>query len=284
MRNPRIALATCAALPELAEDEPLLLDALHARGASVEVAVWDDPRIDWHAYELVVVRTTWDYALRRDQFVAWAERVPRIANCAEVIRWNTDKRYLAELPRAVPTEFVAPGARWRAPAAEYVVKPAVSAGASDTARYGPGDEQRARSHVGELHAANRTAIVQPYLTAVDEHGETALVFIGGEYSHAIRKGQMLARGDCPATPALFVQEEIRARCATAAELAAAEEVLDALDWDRGELLYARVDLIAGSDGAPLLLELELTEPSLFLSYGPGAAQRLAARVLERLER
>jgi hypothetical protein len=278
----RVALVTCAAFPRLAEDDPLLLEALAAAGIAAEPAVWDDREIDWGSYELAVVRSAWDYSWRRDEFVAWAEAVPRLLNPAEVIRWNTDKRYLAEVPRAVPTMFVAPGESWDPPQGEYVIKPTISAGSTNTARYGSGDHDRARRHVSELLAANRVAMVQPYLGAVDEHGETALVFFSGEYSHAIRKGRMLEPGRAPTTSVLYLEEDIRPRDPAPAERSVAEEVLDALPWPRDRLLYARLDVIPGPDGAPAVIELELTEPSLFLSYSPGAPERLAARVIERL--
>jgi hypothetical protein len=125
-------------------------------------------------------------------------------------------------------------------------------------------------------------MIQPYLGAVDEVGESALIFFSGEYSHAIRKGQMLRPGQDPPPDGLYVEEEIRSREPTEAERAAADEVLDAMPWNRQELLYARVDLIPDAVGSPQLVELELTEPSLFLSYSRGAPQRLAQRVLERL--
>jgi hypothetical protein len=274
----RVALATCAELPLLADDEPLLLDELRARGVDAEPAVWDEPSVDWDRYALVVVRCTWDYVPRREEFVRWAESVPRLRNAADVIRWNTDKRYLAELPDAVATEFVDHRDQWQPPAGEYVVKPTVSAGSRDTGRYGPGDEDRARAHVSELVGRRRTVMVQPYLSAVDEHGETGLVFFGGEYSHAIRKGHMLRPGQAPSDD-LYLEEEITARTPDPAELAAADRILDAIPWPRRDLLYARVDLIPGPDGLPQLVELELTEPSLFLSYSEGAAQRLAELVL-----
>ncbi len=278
----RVALVTCAAFPRLTEDDPLLLEALTGAGVAAEPAVWDNPQVDWDTYELVVVRSAWDYSLRRDEFVGWAEAVPRLLNSAEVIRWNTDKRYLGEVPRAVPTTFVAPGESWDPPDGDYVVKPTISAGSTSTARYGPDDHDRARLHVSELLAANRVAMVQPFLSAVDTYGETALMFFSGEYSHAIRKGPMLKPGEAPTARVLYLEEDIRPREPEPAERAAAEEVLDALPWPRDQLLYARVDLIPGLDGAPTVIELELTEPSLFLSYSPGAPERLASRVLERL--
>jgi glutathione synthase/RimK-type ligase-like ATP-grasp enzyme len=277
----RIALATCAELPQLDQDESLLLFALRARGVSAEPAVWDDAAVDWGGYELVVVRSTWDYASRREQFAAWARSVPRLLNSAEVISWNIDKRYLAEVPRAVPTEFLTPGQAWEPGTGEYVVKPTISAGSRDTARYGHGDDARARAHVAELLSAGRSVMIQPYLAAVDDRGETALMFFAGEYSHAIRKGQMLQRGRAPST-GLYVEEDISPRDPDGAERTVAEEILDSLPWPRSELLYARVDLIPGPDGTPRLVELELTEPSLFLAHREGAADRLAERVIERL--
>jgi O-ureido-D-serine cyclo-ligase len=125
-------------------------------------------------------------------------------------------------------------------------------------------------------------MVQPYLSAVDAHGETALLFFDGEYSHAVRKGQMLQPGQAPTGEVIYLEEEISAREPDPAELTAADEVLESLPWPRGSLLYARVDLIPDADGSHRLVELELTEPSLFLSYSPGAPQRLAERVVARL--
>jgi glutathione synthase/RimK-type ligase-like ATP-grasp enzyme len=277
----RVALATCAQLPRLGADEPLLLQALRDRGIDAEPAVWDDQGVDWDAFGLVVVRSTWDYAPRRDKFVAWARSLPRVLNPAEVIAWNTDKRYLGKLPRTVRTTFVAPGESWNPPEGEYVVKPTISSGSINAARYRRGEEDQARAHVARLLDTGRQVIVQPYLSAVDEAGETALLFFGGRYSHAIRKGPMLHAGRGPGT-GLYVEEDIRPRDPSAAERETAEDVLDAMPWARDELLYARVDLIPGSDGAPRLVELELAEPSLFLSYSPGAPQRLAELVEGRL--
>ncbi len=285
---PAIALATCAELPVLAEDDPLLLDALVARGACAEAAVWDDPDVDWSAYDLVVLRSTWDYAPQRERFLAWTRSVPRLLNPPEVVAWNTDKRYLGELPRAIPTLFLpSSGADWEPPADEYVVKPAVSAGSLDTTRYRVGEEAAARAHADAQLAAGRTVRIQPYLSAVDADGETALIFFDGGYSHAIRKAQMLFPGGAPppdraAGSALYVEEEITTREPAADERAAAEEVLDALPWPRDSLLYARVDLIRDAAGAPRLIELELAEPSLFLSHGLGAADRLASSAIERV--
>ena len=287
----RVALVTCAALPDLWDDDRPLRDALSARGAAVDAVRWDDPGADWARYDLTVLRSPWDYVPRRDEFIAWAGSVPRLANPADVVAWNTDKRYLGELAAAgvpvIPTEYIAPGDDWTAPAAgEWVVKPTVSAGSADTARYLlPGQLDLAQAHVARLTAAGRTVMVQPYLAAVDTAGETAVLCTPdatGELtvSHAIRKGAMLKAPGEGAREA--GDEEISPRTPSAAELAVAAQVLAAVPGGAERLLYARVDLIPGPDGAPMLIELELTEPALFLRTAPGAAERLADAVLDRV--
>lgn len=293
--EPRVALVTCAELPELEEDDRLLLAPLREYGVAVEPAVWDDPGVDWSGYRLVVLRSPWDYPLRRDEFVGWADTVPNLANPADIVRWNTDKRYLAELAAAglptVPTTWLAPGTAWRPPSGgEYVVKPAIGAGSVDTGRYDLADAQQrglALAHVRRLGAAGRTAMVQPYLSAVDTAGETALIFLAGPegltYSHAIRKHAMLTGPDTGASAEeLFHREQISPRTPSSAELAIAERVLTAVPGGPDRLLYARVDVIPDADGAPVLVELELTEPSLFLAHAPGAARRFAAAIARRV--
>jgi glutathione synthase/RimK-type ligase-like ATP-grasp enzyme len=278
----RVALVTCADLPELTLDDQRLLAPLAARGVRAEPAVWDDPRVDWSVYDLSVLRSPWDYVSRRDEFVAWAASVPRLANPASVVAWNTDKRYLAELAAAsvpiIPTTFVDPDARWTPPTAggDYVIKPAVSVGSRDTGRYGPHEADLAVAHVRRLQEAGRVVIAQPFLTAVDTYGETALLFFAdpgtGEmtFSHAIRKGPMLTGPDLGAE--VVPEPVITARVPTIAERVVARQVLDALP---GGLLYARVDLIPNADGDPILVEVELTEPCVFLEHDPDAADRFA---------
>jgi glutathione synthase/RimK-type ligase-like ATP-grasp enzyme len=281
-----VALATCAFLPDLDDDERLLIPALAALGLIAEPRIWDDPSIDWNDFRVVIVRSTWDYPDRRDAFLDWCGRPRKLLNPAAVIEWNTDKRYLRELAGAgipvVPTTWIDPGrAPIEMPDGQVVVKPSVSAGARNTSRYRPGDGALARSHIDRLLAEGRTVLLQPYVASVDAAGETGLIYIDGVLSHAIRKGPVL-RAPGVATDSLWAPEEISLRVPDAAERAIAEATLDSLPWPRAELLYARVDLVRGDDGRPMLLELELAEPSLFLGFGDGAPERVAAGIARRL--
>ncbi len=276
-------LATCAEIPDGDDDEQLGVEALRAVGVDVAFGVWDDPGVDWSAPDLVVVRSAWDYARRHDGFLAWARSVPRLANPAHVIAWNTDKRYLGELAAVgvpvVPTRWYAPGDAPPVPDGPVVVKPTVSAGARDTRRHD--DPAEATAHAAALLTAGRHVMVQPYVTSIDSAGETGVVFLCGVFSHAFGKGPLLTAGK-RATSALFAEEEIAAREPSARELEVAEQVLEAAEMrghaTRSELLYARVDLVPGEEDEPLLLELELAEPSLFFAAGDGAAERWAVAV------
>jgi hypothetical protein len=290
--QPRVALVTCRGLPDLDPDDRDLVPALAALGIDARPAVWDDPAQDWAAFDQVVLRSTWDYAPRRAEFLDWARHVPRLANPAGVVAWNTDKRYLDELAAegvpTVPTAWLAPGVAAALPGGgHHVLKPAVGAGSVDTGRYDLGDPREsdlAVAHVRQLHAAGRTVMLQPYLHAVDTDGETALLYLAGRYSHAVRKGPMLDGPD-HGFEGLFRPEEITARQPTPAQRAVADAALAAACRRTGLAeppLYARVDLIPGPDGSPVLVELELTEPSLFLGYAEGAARRFAAAIAARL--
>ena len=276
-----VALVTCSELPDLDEDDRLIAPALAALGIDAVPAVWSDPAVDWAAFDLVVLRNPWDYTDRLAEFLAWARAVPRLANPVDVVAWNTDKRYLGELAGAglpvVETAFVAPGEAVPAFDREVVAKPTVSAGSRDTERFLPTDRDALLAHVTHIHSSGRTAMLQPYLDRVDEAGETALLHVGGAYSHAIRKGPLLT-ADRAMVGDLYVEEDISPREPTAAERDAAAAIMAEVRRRFGDLLYARVDLLIGDDGAPVLLELELTEPSLFLGTAAGAPERFAAAI------
>lgn len=283
-----VAVVTASVARGLDDDLAPLAGALGRRGVAHELVDWDDPTVDWGAFDLAVVRSVWDYTRRRDELLAWADRVAAttpLHNPPAILRWSSDKRYLAELARAgvpvVPTAFAEPGERMEWPGGEVVVKPVVSAGSLDTERHPAGDRASAEAHVASLHADGRAAMAQPYMADVEDAGETAMVHLGGAFSHAVRKGPLLVPG-LAVVGDLFVEEDISPASATPDQAAVARAALAAVPGGAGDLLYARVDLVPGPDGDPLVIELELLEPSLFLAHVPGAADHLARAIAERL--
>jgi glutathione synthase/RimK-type ligase-like ATP-grasp enzyme len=291
-----MALVSAAAYQHLDEDLPMLTDALARRGVESEIVDWHDDTVAWERFALAVIRSPWDYTWQLDAFLTWAERVSAtttLANPLPILRWNTHKRYLVELARAgapvVATTVLEPGdAVTLVDAPELVVKPAVSAGGRDTGRYAADRFDEAHAHAERLLAEGRSVLVQPYLDRIDDASETSIVYAGDVYSHGFRKGPILA-GESVFVEGLYREEDIGPREPSAAERAVAEEVLDALGacvpgCSRADLLYARVDVAPGPDGEPVLLELELTEPSLFLAHAPGAAERVAAEFAAALGR
>jgi O-ureido-D-serine cyclo-ligase len=291
---PRIALVTARAARGTDHDMPPLLATLHDAGADVCEVDWDDDAVDWSRFDLALLRSTWDYFERLPAFLDWAARASaqtRLLNPLDVIRWNTDKHYLAQLERAgvpvVPSRFVEPGDdadgavnAWLSACpqtADVVVKPSVGAGSRDAQRHGRTHRGAIVAHVRRLLDANRSVLLQPYLDRADERGETALLFFDGAFSHAIRKGPLLKRNAEP-TAGLYAEETITPGVPSANERSVAQRALDAIPF-RQPLLYARVDLIHDNDGSPRVLELELVEPSVFAGSARGAVKRFANAIL-----
>lgn len=280
----RIALVTCDAARDNDEDLPLLVDALAARGAAAELPSWDDPAVAWDGFDAVVLRSPWNYMDRHEAFIAWVRATATVAplwNPPELVAWALDKRYLADLAArgvpTVPTAFAAPGEDVALPDGDVVVKPSVGAGSMDALRCA--DPAAARAHVAHLHATGRTAMVQPYLEGVDALGETGLVHIDGHLTHAFRKGPMLA-GPKVVVGGIYLEEDISAREPSDAERSLAAATLAAVPVPVP--LYARVDVVPGPSGDPVVLELELVEPSLFVALHPPAAAALAVAVTDRI--
>lgn len=281
-----VAVLTFADLPELDAYDAPLLPALKALGLDARPVVWDDPTVDFRTVRLAVVRTTWDSHLRRDTFVAWAQKVGRLTklhNPADVLRWNTHKFYLRELEAkgipVTPTVWVERGGTLDIGALmqsrgwdTVVLKPAVSAGALKTHILPRAEAATATALVTEL-AAGCELMVQPYLTAFETEGERSYISFDGAFSHAVRRPPTLKsapRGF--AQPSVFTpdhREEVRL----------VERVLEAMG---PPLLYARVDVATDNEGVTRLQEVEVTEPSLFLSLDPEAPGRLARAIAARL--
>lgn len=296
---PRIALVTYAAAPDLTPDDRLLRAALVDAGAEVHAVTWTDDH-PWADFDLVVVRSTWDYFLRPDEFAAWIDRLEEsgaaVLNPLPVIRWNGDKRYLLELEnrgvRIVPTAFIEPGDEAAQPLAtvlesrgwtDAVVKPSISGGAHLTWRTfsQAADEVRYRELI---RGRNGGVLVQPFLPEVLTDGELSLIFLDGVFSHAAVKrpkpGDFRVQQEhgglyAPARPAAGIIEQAKAVIAAAAALTGVAPA---------SLAYARVDgIVRHQDGRDelMLMELECIEPSLFFRQHPAAAGQMAGSLLAR---
>ena len=249
--------------------------------------VWDDPAVDWSAYDRVVLRSVWDYSWRLEEFLAWCRVVGPTAlrNGPELVAFNANKRYLADISvPTVPTSFIAPGDALPSVDGEIVVKPNISAGARDTGRFA--SAASAIALIDEIHASGRVALVQPYLSSVGLRGETSVVFIGGEISHFLAKRAVLreegtapvANGQLRVAAAMLEEDLVVAGTADPAQISLAEAAHAELSERFGTPLYARIDLVQDDDGNPVVSELEAIEPCLYLGTAGGASERLAAAV------
>lgn len=297
-----VLLVTCTDMPEPDVDEPLLLEALRARGISAGMGSWNDPAFDPFSSRVAVIRSTWDYHHEPERFLAWLEEfeharqlddgsveVPALlVNPPDVVRWNAHKGYLRELEGAgvpiVPTCWIDRGTSVAAAVAgvdatgwqDVVVKPAVSAGSWATRRVRVADGEALAAALADV-LAGRDCMVQPWLASVEGHGERSVTCIHDAPLHAIRKTLRLAGqqevtsgGEVPIEPdelALVEQALAAARAATQ------------MEW----FPYARVDVAPGPDGTPVLMELELIEPSLFLQQAPATAEALVDELVLLLE-
>lgn len=269
----------------LDRDLPLLVEAFGRAAAPVRVAAWDDPTVDWGSFDLVILRSTWDYVERPDEFLRWLSDVAvrtTAWNSPDVVAWNMDKHYLGDLAAAgvpvVPTVFARRGDAIPPLDGDrdLVVKPTIGAGSRGAVRRA-GDA--AAAHVRALHAEGCDAMIQPYQALIDELGETVLVYLGDgrrlRFSHAVSKRAILS-GEVQREGGFLAVEHTAPHVATPDELAIGEAVL-ATPALRGfgPLAYARIDLVPAAEG-PVVLELELIEPSLHLPGEPGSADRAAA--------
>ncbi len=286
----RIALASCSNLPEWEVDDRPLHAALAGRGVETAQPAWDDADFDWADCDACLIRTTWDYIDKRDEFVDWARRVStmtRLFNPADIVAWNTHKSYLRDLEQrgvpVIPTVWLEAGSP-ADPAAilaergwqRAFIKPVIGSTARETLRFDA-------SEAG-IAAANRrltrmlpseAMLLQPYLESVESEGEYSAIFIDGRMTHCVRK--------IPVSGDYRVQDDFGATDEPV-ELTGAEQRLasDIVATVAGDLLYARVDFLRDDAGAMRLGELELVEPSLFFRHEPSSADQLADALLARL--
>ncbi len=283
-----VALVTCAALAGLAPDDRPLLAALRARGLRTEPVVWEDRYHDWSRTRVAVIRSAWDYAFRRAEFLAWAERASAATafwNPLSVVRWNTHKAYLLDLQArgvpTVPTRLVRAGTPlalaellaaqgWT----EAVVKPAVAQSGRYATRTSVADTGRAQAMADRM-LPHEDVLIQPFVPAIGEEGELSVIFVDGELTHAVRK--RAAAGD-------FRVHDDHGGSVTRDTPSPEEEAVArrAMQAAESPLLYGRVDLVRGPGGAPLVMELELVEPELFIRFSDAAVSRLADAIVARL--
>jgi len=278
-----IALVTTQAARGHDHDLDILTAALDAAQQKWQIVNWDDASIDWTQFSIAVLRSTWDYYARLDEFVAWVDRVSAqttLCNPAEIVRWNVDKRYLQEMSeQGIPvmaTTFVSQliDITQELIAQDVIIKPVVSAGSNNTARH-RNDAAAARAQLDHILSNSGVAIVQPYSPTIDSVGETGLVYLGGKFSHAFGKDAVFGEAE-QVHNGVHVQEVITARTANPNEHQLGESVMKFLINKFGVTpLYARIDMVTNIDGVPEIMEVELTEPSLYLHLDARSPERAA---------
>ncbi len=280
----KIALVSCENLPGWEVDDNPLIEALESKGATVVRPAWTEP-IDWDQFSISIIRTTWDYHLRKLEFIHWCKTVPRLFNTAKIIEWNTHKSYLRDLEKSgtkiAPTVWISKNESIdiRTVMSDLkikrgFIKPQVGACASDTLRFSTDELDKAQDFlVKNLH---QDMMIQPYLKSVETEGELTAVFIDGEFTHGVQKipvkGDYRVQDDFGANdmPFTFSNTEIETMQSTVQSVP-----------QQSELLYARFDYLRSEDGELLLNELELVEPSLFFRHSSNSAIKFADAILNR---
>lgn len=289
-RPGRVALATSRQYRAADDDLAPLVRALAEAGINATPEDWDDAGRAWEAYDLVVIRSTWNYLDDVEAFLAWTHTVSAVVpvlNPPAMVEWNVDKTYLRDLEGAslptVPTLWITPGDELPPlPWPDLVVKPSRSAGARLTART---DRHGTPAAVRALHRRGLTAMVQPYLDCFDTDGEIDTVVIGNKPSHAVRKAGVLAPGhEAQDGYHLAMQQRRELVDLGGAPTDIARAVVDHVTGALGTPLYARVDCVRLGDGTTAILEVELIEPALFLDLAPGSATVLARAIAAELRR
>jgi glutathione synthase/RimK-type ligase-like ATP-grasp enzyme len=292
--KPNIAFATYHKLPDLNDDDALVAEVLRAQGATVDAVQWDSPSAVWESYDAVVIRSTWDYYIRAEEFFAWFNHLEKVGakvhNPISVLRWNSVKTYLRQLEGAgvpiVPTQWAEQGATTNlksllasANISDAVIKPVISGGAWDTWRLQAAQAEAEQSKF-EAMQSRTTVMIQPFVPEVTEVGEWSLIYFNGVFSHAVLKRP--GKDDFRVQPqhggtSQVLQPPDALMTAGVRVLNAAKKLLNRPD----HLLYARVDGLVMS-GVFRLMELEVIEPRLFFVNAPSAAERFAAAILARL--
>ena len=295
----RVAFVTCEPRKESWDDDVPASDLVAVAGHDVEFIPWDDPDCDWDSWDLIINRSTWDYTDRLEEYLAWVDSVDpaKLRNSPAVIRWNVDKRYLADLDAAglpvPPTMLVGPGDRLPELHGEFVVKPVVGGGARDTGRFSDDSIEESGVLINSIIDSGGIAMIQPYIDEIETHGETAVMAFNGRIAYALKKKAFLEPdeaapvGDDGIAVAMFDEELVTLTQASPSEMELAARTLTWLGGRFGAMpLFARIDMVQTRNGPPVLMEVELTEPSLYLSQTESLAttgtQAFAAAILQQL--
>lgn len=280
-------------------DMPLITDAFKDTDVQAEIQFWDNSNIDWSQYDLVILRSPWTYMEKIQSFVEFCQLIERdsiLLNPLSAIKWNSDKNYLKQLESQgvpiVPTEIIystdqvnttlitIKNSGWDAK--EVVIKPTIGAYSSGVVRLPIDQIDNINRHVDYLLGLKKGVIIQPYLNTIEEHGETNMIYFNNIYSHAIKKEALLSNLGVTKTPDMDLRSP---KVASDEEKALAHKILNLVGSNlelSQPLLYARLDFIEDKDSRPLLLELEITEPSLSLPLFPRSTKTLVQSIIERI--
>jgi hypothetical protein len=283
----RAAFLTLSDPTDFVIDDNLALEPMRRRGWQVDTVPWDTAGVDWKSFEIVVIRSTWDYQHRSEEFLATLATIQgvgaRLENSLGIVRWNMHKTYLRDLDaRGVPTvptfwrDGLAPGALLplfdELGSDEAVIKPVTSGNAHGAYHL---DRARATAQATEIenYFAGRPLMMQPFERGILAEGEFSMIYFNGELSHSILK--------VPKPGDFRVQEEhgadIQAVRPEPALIAAGNAAIAAIGQP---LLYARADLVRHGTGFRVM-ELELVEPAIYLRMDPGAPERFAKALIAR---
>ncbi|GAA4346873.1 ATP-grasp domain-containing protein [Kangiella taiwanensis] len=286
-----IAIASCFDLPDWEKDDLPFFQELENVDIQYQVVPWDSD-INWSQFDACLLRTTWDYQERIDEFMSWINHVSTqtdLINPKSIIEWNSHKRYLKDLQQAgitiAPSEWLTQGKQYDIQALMHqhgwekgFIKPLIGANARECLPFdnNPKGIADAQKHVDRLTPAE-DLVLQPYLANVESFGETSGIFFAGQYSHGTRKvpvqGDFRVQDDYGASDFGYQLSD--------EELALAQKAIAFVTEKFSLPLYARVDFLHHKDGAAYVNEVELIEPSLFFRHGGKDSCRLFAQSLAK---
>lgn len=273
----KLALLTCRDLPDWEVDDRFFHTALDEAGVEWSILPWDS-EVEWSSFDLVLVRTTWDYVARREVFTSTLRHIAsqsRLLNPFEIIEWNLEKTYLLDLEQLgipiAPTVWITDGISLQDVLAQKkwdkaFLKPVVGASAVNTRRFTREAAEDAQRWLEDLLKQGERMMLQPYLNSVETEGEYSTIFFGQRLSHCVQKipvsGDYRVQDDYGASDQRVDPE------AFPELLRLANQTMAVIHSRFDGLLVARLDFLRLSTGAFVINEVELIEPSLFFRHSP----------------